>query len=177
MLELMKKLFGAEATEQKLKQVQELLETGYVPMEDFQQLQEELKRLQEEHALELDALEKRAEAEQFSMALEHALTAAGARNVKAVQALLSMEGLRLEDGQIMGLAEQLKALKEESGYLFTDGRGNVQFVRPSGVSKAGITLEDFQEMGYMDRLKLKKEQPELYRELMRKTGGKLCRLI
>lgn len=55
----------------------------------------------------------------FDHALESALTGAKAKNVKAVQALLSKDNLKLtDDGKILGLDDQLKAIKEQNDYLF-----------------------------------------------------------
>jgi predicted nucleic acid-binding Zn-ribbon protein len=55
----------------------------------------------------------------FDHALDSALTAAKAKNAKAVKALLKSEDLKLaEDGSIVGLKEQLETIKSENDYLF-----------------------------------------------------------
>jgi len=46
------------------------------------------------------------------------LTAAGAKNLKAVSALIDKSKISFEDGVILGLDEQLKTIKEECDYLF-----------------------------------------------------------
>ena len=97
MLELVKKLFGKEATEEKLKQLAETLERDFVLKSVFEEKEQELEALKEEQTKALEDVKQQAENEKFSMALQHALSSAGARNAKAVQALLSMEGLRLEN--------------------------------------------------------------------------------
>ena len=52
-------------------------------------------------------------------AIDNALTAAGAKNLKAVRALLDMEKLQLgDDGKLTGWPEQLEALQKSDGYLF-----------------------------------------------------------
>ena len=62
---------------------------------------------------------KQLSALKFDHALESALTGAKAKNAKAVKALLQPDALKLqEDGSIMGLKEQLEAIKSESDYLF-----------------------------------------------------------
>lgn len=177
MLELVKKLFGKEATEEKLKQLAEVLERDFVLKSVFEEKEHELSVLKEEQAEMLENVKQQAENEKFSMALQHALQVAGAKNAKAVQALISMEGLHLENGTIAGLSEQLDELKKENGYLFEDEKGRVQFVRPGGAVAFSVTPEEFQKMGYMEKLKLKKEQPDLYQSLLKKVGGKLCHLI
>lgn len=55
----------------------------------------------------------------FDHAIETALTGAKAKNLKAVQALLSKDTLKLnEDGTVAGLDDQLKTIKEKDAYLF-----------------------------------------------------------
>lgn len=57
---------------------------------------------------------------QFGYILDGALKTAGAKNSKAVKALLDHEGLKLNGESIVGLDEQLKSIKEDNGYLFND---------------------------------------------------------
>lgn len=48
------------------------------------------------------------------------LLSAGARNLKAVSALIDMEKITVEDDKVTGLTEQIEAVKNECGYLFYD---------------------------------------------------------
>lgn len=57
---------------------------------------------------------------QLDFAIEKALTAANARNTKAVKALLDLEKVKLDGENLLGLDEQLKTLKKSDPYLFTD---------------------------------------------------------
>ena len=61
----------------------------------------------------------------FEHSLEGALSAAKAKNLKAVRALLNPEGLKLSDDGIVGLKEQLEKIKAENDYLF-EGEKPVQ---------------------------------------------------
>lgn len=71
---------------------------------------------QAEHEKELSSLK-------FDHALESALTGAKAKNIKAVQALLTKDTLKLkDDGTIEGLEDQLKAIKTENDYLFAGSK-------------------------------------------------------
>ena len=54
----------------------------------------------------------------LNYAIERALTAAKAKNAKAVKALLDMEKVKLDGEQLLGLDDQLKAIKESDPYLF-----------------------------------------------------------
>ncbi len=55
---------------------------------------------------------------QLDFAVERALTAAKAKNPKAVKALLDMEKVKLDGEQLLGLDEQLKELQKSDAYLF-----------------------------------------------------------
>jgi len=55
----------------------------------------------------------------FEHALSGALSSAKARNQKAVRALLDAEAMKLgEDGQIIGLKEQLEKIRTDNDFLF-----------------------------------------------------------
>lgn len=56
---------------------------------------------------------------QLDYAVENALSGAKAKNGKTVKALLNMENVKLDsDGKLIGLSEQLDAIKNSDGYLF-----------------------------------------------------------
>lgn len=59
---------------------------------------------------------------QFGYILDSALKEAGAKSSKAVKALLDHDGLKLNGENIVGLDEQIKKIKTESGYLFEDDK-------------------------------------------------------
>ena len=73
----------------------------------------------------------------FEDALRQSLRQAGARNEKAVRALLKEQELALgEDGTLQGLDEQLEALRHECGYLFGPNQAPPNIIRPGNrVSK------------------------------------------
>ncbi|MEH6988131.1 MAG: phage scaffolding protein [Bacillota bacterium] len=54
----------------------------------------------------------------FDFALKEALSGAKAKNPKAVEALLNKEAIKLDGEKLLGLEEQLKAIKESDSYLF-----------------------------------------------------------
>lgn len=53
-------------------------------------------------------------------AVDIALISNKARNTKAARSLLELDKIKLEDGKVVGLDEQLKALKKSDGYLFDE---------------------------------------------------------
>lgn len=90
---------------------------------DNAELQKQITALQQQNAEQAKA--HKAELAQLKLdnAIDNALTAAGAKNLKAVRALLDMEKLQLgEDGKLQGWPEQLEALQKSDGYLFAAAR-------------------------------------------------------
>lgn len=71
------------------------------------------------------------EALQFDHALDGALSGAKAKNAKAVKALLDMEGLKFNNGEIVGLKDQLDKLKTDNEYLFESDTPNPTIIKPT----------------------------------------------
>lgn len=91
-------------------------------------------------------------------ALDIALMSAGAKNNKAVKALLNLDGAKIgEDGKVVGLDEQLKALKSaaDSSFLFEVTQ------TPKGGNLAGNSEKkvNFNEMTYSQMEKYLAENP------------------
>lgn len=111
-------------------------------------LQAENKAKDETHAKELTQL-------RIDAAVEKALTDGGAKNVKAVKALLDLSDAKLsDDGTVKGLAEQIQKLQagEDSKFLFAEKQQdqNQQF---SGFQPgASTTVPDPKQAGYETRL-------------------------
>lgn len=83
------------------------------------ELQHQITALQQQNAEQAKAHKAELAQLRLDNAIDNALTAAGAKNLKAVRALLDMEKLQLgEDGKLTGWPEQLEALQKSDGYLF-----------------------------------------------------------
>lgn len=80
--------------------------------------------------------EQRLEKQRFDFLLDSALAKSGAKSQRVVRALLDLDSLRLENGDICGLAEQLSALREENGYLFEDELPKPRFCAAAGGAPA-----------------------------------------
>ena len=111
----------------------------------------------------LDAY-KKADTERL---LDEAITKSGAKNKKAVKALLELDKLSLEDGVLKGLSEQIENLRKNCDYLFETESKKPQFTTKSKSSNE-ITKKGFESMSYKKRLKLFLENPTLYKELQSK---------
>ncbi|WP_123053141.1 phage scaffolding protein [Clostridium sp. JN-1] len=90
-----------------------------------EELTTEIEKLKEENKNVTKDCEAKIEKLNFDTKLDKALASAKAKNPKTVKALLNIENLKLDGGDIIGLKEQLEGLKESDGYLFNeDGKEN-----------------------------------------------------
>lgn len=88
-------------------------------------------------------------------AIDTALTAAGAKNVKAVKPFIDTTKIKLgEDGKLTGLDEQLKEVQKTEGYLFVEKQQKQQTFKgfqpgASGEVKPGTEV-DTSKMTYSE---------------------------
>ncbi|MBS5952573.1 phage scaffolding protein [Paraclostridium bifermentans] len=102
--------------ETQLKTSNETIETLKKNNVDNETLQSTIS----EHEKTIEKLKKEAEDKDFSYSLRGALKEAGCIDSKALEVYLTKEKLKLEEGKIVGLEEQLNSLKESKTYLFED---------------------------------------------------------
>ena len=79
--------------------------------EQISALQNELDALRLQHSAELDS-------ERLSHAVDVAISAARARDIEAVRPFIKFDSLKYDNGKVVGLEEQLRALKASKSYLF-----------------------------------------------------------
>lgn len=104
------------------------LETLKKSSGDNAALQQQIADLQKANAEQQTAHEAEIAQLKLDNAVESALLTAGAKNNKAVRALLNTEKLRLEkDGTVTGLSEQVKALQKSDSYLFAEKQQSPKF--------------------------------------------------
>lgn len=106
----------------------EELKTKATSSED---LEEKLAELQEKYTAETEAHKAELEKQRKLSEIKLGVIKAGARNEKAVMALLDSEQIKVNDDGVHGLKEQLEALSESDPYLFDTGN------EPSGQSTVG----------------------------------------
>ena len=126
-----------EAKEKEVETLQEQLETANKQIEDFKEMDiDAIKQAAEDYKAKYETEKANAQKEleklQFEHAIEKALTGAKAKNAKAVRALLDLDGLKLNNGEIVGLNEQLEKIKEENDYLFEGEEEKVPQIVKSG---------------------------------------------
>lgn len=86
---------------------------------DNAELKKQIETLQQQNADQKKAHDAEMTQLKLDNAVDAALTAAGAKNAKAVKALFDMAKVKLgEDGKLTGWDEQLSALQKSDAYLF-----------------------------------------------------------
>lgn len=127
------------------------LETLKKSSGDNEELKKQIETLQQQNADQKKAHDAEMAQLRLDNAVEAALTAAGAKNLKAVKACMDMTKVKLgEDGKLTGWDEQLSAVQKSDGYLF-EGKQQQKFkgFQPgaSGGVKPG-TKVDMSKMTY-----------------------------
>lgn len=80
-------------------------------------LANELLSIKEAHAKEIENI-------QFNNILDMTLKEAGAKSLKATKAVLNADTIKLNEGKLEGLEEELSRLKGEYEYLFINGESS-----------------------------------------------------
>ena len=132
-------------------------ETGDVQSlkDKIKELEDTAKESEKTHAEEIQTLK-------INNAVDNALTGAKALNVKAVKALLNLEGAELdEDGSVKGLADQIKALQTADDSKFLFGSSTMKGAKPgeSG-NDDGDKGVDTSKMTYSELAAYMAEHPE-----------------
>lgn len=131
-----------KAAEEQIKERDTQLDTLRKSVKDNEELTNQIKQLQEDNkaAAEKHAADLRAE--QIKGIVERELVASGAKNTKAVKALLTLDNAELDGETVKGLTDQIKKLQEseDSKFLFNTGDGSSKFKGakpPEGGEKKG----------------------------------------
>lgn len=120
---------------------------------DLDALKSEIAKLQEGNKLAKEQYEKDLNALKVNNAVELALTNAGARNIKAVKALLNLEDAELDGETVKGLADQINALKGgENSFLFKEETktNNLPVGMKQAETNTAVTSKPQNEMDYND---------------------------
>lgn len=118
---------------------------------DNKKLKKQIETLKQQNANQENAHNAELEQLKLDNAIDAALTAAGAKNGKAVKTLIDISKVRLgEDGNLTGWDEQIKAVQKSDAYLFAEKQQNhFKGFQPgaSGDNKPGIEA-DMSKMTY-----------------------------
>ena len=127
------------------------LETLKASAGDNEELKKQIEDMKKQNADQEKA--HKAELAQLKLdnAIDAALTAAGAKNSKAVKALIDVSKVKLgEDGKLTGWDDQIKAVQKSDAYLFNvQQKNNFKGFQPgaSGDIKPGTDV-DMSKMTY-----------------------------
>ena len=138
-------------------------------VKDNEELTGEIERLKAENKAATEELQEKLEKQAFEFSLEKALNKAGAKNAKAVKALLDIESIKLDGKTLLGLDDQLTALKESDAYLFgEDEPAGLKGRKPheGGASTQGIKNPWSKEhFNLTEQGRLLREDPKLAKQL------------
>lgn len=127
------------------------LETLKAAAGDNEELKKQIETMKQQNADQEKAHKAELAQLRLDNAMDAALTAAGAKNSKAVKALLDVSKVKLgEDGKLTGWDEQIKAVQKSDSYLFNVQQKNTfRGFQPgaSGDNKPG-TKVDMSKMSY-----------------------------
>lgn len=139
-----------------------------------EELTKQLETWETKYEEDTQALEDRLKSQQLQSAIELGVIQSGAKNTKAVTALLETDTLEIEDGKVKGLDEKITALKESDAYLFDIAEEPKDPVPPKGAqpgSQRKIDPEvpvDLSKMTYKEQVEFKIQHPDKYKELTQK---------
>lgn len=102
---------------------------------DSEALTQQIAELQAANKQTAAAYEEKIKQLGIDNAVNLALTQSGAKNPKAVKALLNLENAKMDGDVIVGLEEQLTKLKETDSYMFhVEQKPNIQGTHPNSGS-------------------------------------------
>lgn len=135
------------------------------------ELQGQLKDLQKQFDDSKAKAEEQLQATKKDYEIAAALSKAGAKNDKAVKALLDTEKVNFDDnGKLIGLSEQLEAVKKDNDFLFADA--NESNPKPTITSKGnpnpdgGNGTKALADYSYQELVALKTDNPAQYQTLV-----------
>ena len=135
------------------------------------ELQDQLKDLQKQFDDSKAKAEEQLQATKKDYEIAAALSKAGAKNDKAVKALLDTEKVNFDDnGKLIGLSEQLEAVKKDNDFLFADA--NESNPKPTITSKGnpnpdgGNGTKALADYSYQELVALKTDNPAQYQTLV-----------
>lgn len=158
----------AESLEEQITERDTDLKTLREQLKDHEGANTELESLQSKYDEETQKLQSQLEQNKKMNEIRLAINKSGARNEKAILALLDLEEVKVNDDGVQGLKEQIDSIKESDNYLFETVENKKPNIvaggNPQGVGSGTLTREQImQEKDNTKRQKLISENPELFR--------------
>lgn len=165
----------------QVDEVTKNLETAKKNAEKGSEAQQQVESLQQQLKDNEKQAQEQLKAQQKVFSIDKALSEAGAKNNKAVEALLDADAIELGDkGTLNGLAEQLEKLQADdtTSFLFNkddgdqSGKPGVQIIQQGNPGRGSDAPVDLSKMTYKEQLELKQSNPEQYEAARNEqTGG------
>ena len=144
-----------ETLSKQVKDRDEQIDTLKASAGDNEELKKQIETLQADNKSKDEAHAKELTELKINAAVEKALTDNGAKNIKAVKALLDLTDAKLgDDGTVKGLIEQIDKLKADEGskFLFNVTGQTIQQTLTGFQPGASTTVPDSKQAGYEARL-------------------------
>ena len=133
---------------------------------DVKDLQDKISTLNNDLKTQETKYQQKIADMEFNSVLDGAITKSGAKNIKAVKALLDLDTLKASKNQAEDITKALEGVKADNDYMFKSNEPFQNPVKETGPQPPnGITKEMFAKMGYSERLNLKKSDPQKYNQL------------
>ncbi|MDO4721425.1 MAG: phage scaffolding protein [Peptostreptococcaceae bacterium] len=118
----------AETAKAQAKTVQEQLTEANKTIESYKGMNiEDIKKSAQEYKEKFEAAEKKSKEElerlKLEYAIDNALTAAGAKNLKAVKATMDLSGVSLDGEHLKGFDPLLEESRKKDSYLYEEKQG------------------------------------------------------
>lgn len=128
---------------------------------DNADLKAQIEKLQGENKTQKEGYEAQIAQIRLDNAVDSALTAAGAKNNKAVKAMLDMTGVKLDkEGNLTGLKEQLDGVKKSDSYMFNAaGSAGFKGTKPGAGGDGNPGGVDTSKMTYSEMAAYLAENP------------------
>lgn len=155
------------ATSAELDTVKAQLETANSTIESYKSMDvEAIKRSADDYKTKYEEAQRTAQEQidslKFEHSLESALSKAGAKNVKAVKALLDIESLRNSKNTDSDIESQISSLKESDPYLFPEEDDGAPIITTPGTGGRQGTKNPFSKefFNLTEQGRLFKEDPK-----------------
>lgn len=109
---------------------------------DNEELKKQIEALQQQNTEQKNTFDSQMAQLKLENAVNTALTAAGAKNNKAVMALLDMSNVKLDDnGALSGFDEALETVRKSDGFLFADKSQTFKGFQPGQSSDVNLSAD------------------------------------
>lgn len=178
--ELQKAQSERDSYKSQVDEVNKNLETAQKNADKGSEAQQQVEALQQQLKESDKQAQEQLQAQQKVFSIDKALSAAGAKNNKAVEALLDAEAIELDDkGTLNGLKEQLEKLQADdtTSFLFDNDDGSqsgtpgVQIIQQGNPGRGSDAPIDLTKMTYKEQLELKQSNPEQYEAALNEQQG------